>query len=548
MNKLEIIIDGNIYYYDSDTFLYSIAEDFKDKYDSPILVASIDNEIYELYKKVKRNCEIKFITMKDRFGNKIYQKGLIFLLNAAFTELYGTRYKIRVAHSIDKAIKVETNIGLTLERLNSIKDKMNELVKQDIVIEKCLIKRKEAQNYFNKIEDYNKANTFLYVTNHYVNLYKLNNTYNYLYSDMPHSTSCFISFDLEYVDNHTFILKFPGYNDEEIPKYTKRPRIEAAYKDQYEICKSFNITTSSDLNKVVSEGNINSLIKLDEVMASNNLLNIAKQISDNKNIKLVLLAGPSSSGKTTTAKKLSLYLKSFGLNPKQLSIDNYFLERKDTPKLENGEYDFESINAVDIKLFNDHLERLLEGEEVETPTFDFISGEKKYLKTYLKLEDNDILIIEGLHAINEELTKNISKDKKYKIYVSPFISLNIDNLNPISTTDVRLLRRIIRDNRTRGYNVLDTLKQWDNVRSGEEKNIFPFQEEVDAIYNTGLIYECGILKLYALPLLYEIKPDSIYYEQVRKLIRFLDMFLAIPSDSVPEESILREFIGKSFFE
>ena len=204
--------------------------------------------------------------------------------------------------------------------------------------------------------------------------------------------------------------------------------------------------------------------------------------------------------------------------------------------------------SKNLKLFNNHLKRLLDGEEVEIPTFDFYKGEKKYLNTYLKLDNNDILIIEGLHAINERLTKDIAKENKYKIYVSPLLSLNIDNLDPVSTSDVRLLRRIIRDNRTRGYNVLETLKLWDNVRDGEEKNIFPFQEDVDAIFNTGLIYEFGVLKLYALPLLYEVKTDSKYYESVRRLIRFLDMFITIPSDSVPEESILREFIGKSFFE
>jgi len=301
------------------------------------------------------------------------------------------------------------------------------------------------------------------------------------------------------------------------------------------------------ITKTLEEGQ--DIIKLAEVISGNDLLNIAKEIDNHKDrIKIILIAGPSSSGKTTTAHKLSMFLKSFGLNPKPLSIDDYFVNRKDTPRLPNGDYDFESLQAVDITLFNDHLKRLLNKEKVETPTFNFKKGEKEYLGNTLKLEEDDILIIEGLHAINEELTKDIERDKKYKIYISPLTDLNIDNLNMLSTSDVRLLRRIIRDNRTRGYTAEHTIKSWQNVRNGEEKNIFPFQNDVDSVFNSSFIYELGVLKIYASPLLYAIDQSSPCYEEVIRLINLLSMFLPIPPDEIPSDSILREFIGNSYFE
>ena len=263
---------------------------------------------------------------------------------------------------------------------------------------------------------------------------------------------------------------------------------------------------------------------------------------------MVLIAGPSSSGKTTSSKKLSLYLKSFGLNPKPISIDDYFLPRDKTPRLSNGEYDFESIRAIDTDLFNSQLTSLLNGEEVSLPTFNFVLGIPEFKGKKLRLGENDILIIEGLHGLNEELTSHIKRENKYKIYISPLTDLNIDNHNMVSTSDVRLLRRIVRDNRTRGYSANDTIRKWNLVREGEERYVFPFQDEADKIFNTALIYEIGVLRLYAEPLLYEIKEEDENYEEARRLLDFLGMFLCIPTDSVPTDSILRECIGNSFFE
>ena len=303
----------------------------------------------------------------------------------------------------------------------------------------------------------------------------------------------------------------------------------------------------SELNKIVSTGSISDIIRIDETFQNNRLLKIARKIEEKKDkLKIVLIAGPSSSGKTTTTKKLSMYLRSFGMNPHVISMDDYFKERKDTPRDANGEYDFESLATMDLELFNKQMASLLNHEEVLMPTFNFLLGMKEYKKT-LKLGDDDLLLIEGIHGLNPEILKNIPDEAKCRIYLSPLTALNLDNQNRISTTDNRLLRRIIRDNRTRGYKVEDTLKSWKKVRDGEEKNIFPYQDDADFTFNTALIYELGVLKTYAEPLLYSVEASSPYYEEAKRLINFLRVFLPIPSEDIPDDSILREFIGKSCF-
>jgi len=548
MENIKITINDKIYEYKKGTTLSKISENFKENFKFPILLGYLDNEMVDLNKKINKDCTIKFIDLTDPIGNRIYQKGLILVLDYAYKKLFGEKAKLKACHSIDKAIKMKSDIALSEEQINQLKKEVEEVVQQDLPITKCLVKRIEAKNYFLSLEDTNKANTFKYITSHYVTLYKIENTYHYMFANMPISTGVFQDFDLKFIDENKFLLEFPNIEGV-IPEYTNREKIIEAFNQNYKLAKRLGVYTSSDLNKAVSTGKISDIIKLAEVISGNDLLNIAKEIDNHKDrIKIILIAGPSSSGKTTTAHKLSMFLKSFGLNPKPLSIDDYFVNRKDTPRLPNGDYDFESLQAVDITLFNDHLKRLLNKEKVETPTFNFKKGEKEYLGNTLKLEEDDILIIEGLHAINEELTKDIERDKKYKIYISPLTDLNIDNLNMLSTSDVRLLRRIIRDNRTRGYTAEHTIKSWQNVRNGEEKNIFPFQNDVDSVFNSSFIYELGVLKIYASPLLYAIDQSSPCYEEVIRLINLLSMFLPIPPDEIPSDSILREFIGNSYFE
>ncbi|MGN1268020.1 MAG: nucleoside kinase [Candidatus Aphodocola sp.] len=550
IDKINCIVNGESYSFSKNTTLLGISKQVDTGLLNHPLVAYVDNVITELDYKVKNDCHITFIDCNDRVGNRIYQKGLIFLLLAAINELYGKDYRIKVCHSIDKAISIKTYFSLTEEILSNIKLKMQEMVALNLPISKCLSLKKDAVKYFDNMLDNKKADTYLYQTSLYVTLYRLGNIYNYFYSCLPISTSCLNSFDLKYIDNRDFVLQFPTPSSNGlIPSYNNHPKIIDAFDKNYKYSKQLDIFTSSDINKKVASGKISDIIKLDETLANNNLFEIAKDIYERKDkIKIVLMAGPSSSGKTTTSKKLSLYLNSFGLNPKPISIDDYFLPREQTPKLPNGEYDFESLNALNIPLFNEHLEKLLNHEEVYLPKFDFITGVPTISDKPFNLEENDIIIIEGLHGLNEELTGNIKKENKYKIYISPLTDLNIDNHNIVSTSDVRLLRRIVRDNRTRGYKAEETIRKWNLVREGEENYIFPYQDEADKIYNTALTYEIGVLKLYAEPLLYEVDSSSIYYEEARRLLDFLDMFLAIPTEVIPSDSILREFIGNSYFE
>ncbi len=548
MEKIKINILDNFYEYDKGISLSDIAKDFKDKYEYSILAGFVDNEFYELNYCLNKDCSIKFVTVSDSIGNTIYKKGLLFVLLYAFKLIYGSCSTLKACHSLGKGIRMKSDNALNEDDLNNIKSKMKELVEKNLNIEKVLVDKGSAIDYFINNGDLEKASTFKYLTNHYVNLYKIGDYYNYFFSYMPVNTGVFTSFDLSLVDDNNFILVFPsvGKNTPEVKDYEF---LLNTFNISYKRAKRLGIFNSTDINEIVANGKIGDIIKITEVISSNDLLNIAKNIYDfGDRIRVVLLSGPSSSGKTTIARKLSMFLKSFGYNPVALSIDDYFVDRKDTPKLPNGDYDFESIKAIDVDLFNDNLNRLLNGEEVKIPTFNFKKGVKEYLGNTLKLGDKDILIIEGLHALNDALTYDIDKDKKYKIYVSPLTDLNIDNYNMVSNSDLRLIRRILRDNRTRGYSAEHTISTWQNVRDGERKYIYPNYSNADVIYNTSLIYEIGVLKLYVLPLLYEIDSKSpSYYEAVR-LINFLEMFSAISSEEIPSESVLREFIGNSYFE
>ena len=365
---------------------------------------------------------------------------------------------------------------------------------------------------------------------------------------MPPSTSCLKDFKLTYLNDFGFVLQFPTiYLGNTIKNYVHHENMFKVYKECRDWGKLMKVETIADLNNVVSSGKIADLIRIDETLQSNRLLEVAKKIvSNKKDKKIILLAGPSSSGKTTTTTKLCMYLRSFGLNPKMISMDDYFVDRDDTPINEEGEKDYECFEAVDNKLLTKQISELLEGKEVVTPIYDFKDGVKEYIKR-MKLEKDDILLIEGIHALNPKVLKDIPSKNKYKIYLSALTELNIDYHNRFPTTDNRLLRRIVRDNRTRGYSVDNTLRVWPNVRKGEEKYIFPYQDEADVVINTALIYELGVLKTYGEPLLYSVDEDSIYYEEAKRLLNVLRLILPIPSESIPDDSIIREFIGGSCF-
>lgn len=548
IETVEVTINGKKYNYSKDVTLLEIYKEHQPEFKYPIILARVNNVLRELSSKIKENSVVEFIDLTTPAGNRAHVNGLVFMLIYAVKKLYGKSANITVEHSLDKGIYIKTSFKLTEEKLEKIKSLMKEIVKKDLPITKVTIDRLEAKKYFEEVGNQTKADTLRYNTDSYVTLYRLGNIYDYFYNQMPPSTAKLKAFDLTYIKDNGFTLRFPTiYINDKIKKYQHHPHMFEIFAEYKEWAKLIGVKNSVDLNKVISTGKISELIKIDETLQSNRLLNVAKSINTRKNkVKIVLMAGPSSSGKTTTSRKLCMYLKSFGLEPKTVGMDDFFMELEETPKNEDGSYDFECLEAVDLKLFDKKISELLDGKTVKMPKYNFSLGKKEY-NTEMKLDEKDILIIEGIHALDPKVLSNISREKKFKIYISPLTELSIDDHNRIPTTDNRLLRRIVRDNRTRNYSVEKTLAQWPSVRIGEEKYIFPFQDESDVTINSAAIYEIGVLKTYAEPLLYSVESDSPYYEEAKRLINFLRSFLPIPSESIPEDAVIREFIGGSYF-
>lgn len=517
--------------------------------ENEVIAVIIDNDITELSTKLKIDTKMKLIKIKDRMGAKIYRSGLKFLYITAVKELFGRNTNVELLHSLDKGIYTRINLELNNTMVDEIKAKMHELVKEDIRITKVVTSRKEAISYFNSVKEYEKSLTYKQMTGEMLTLYSMLDYYNYFYTKMPYSTKILTSFDLTLTTDKGVMLEYSSTFDMKIPEYTHMPQVLNVFDNYAVWAEKLGVKYVSEVNNVVINGKIKEFIELNEIKQNNDLLEIANKIQNNINdIKIVLIAGPSSSGKTTTCKKLALYLKSKGLNPFTLSTDDFFKDRKDTPKNEKGEYEYDIPEAIDIDLFNEKLDALLKGEETTLPTYNFLTGEKEYKHPPVSLKNRDLLIVEGIHTLNELLTSKIPRENKLKIYISPFTPLGLDRHNHVSTVDLRLIRRIVRDARTRGYNAVDTLKSWRNVRISEEKYIFPYQKEADIVLNTALIYELGILKTFAVPLLYNVNYKSEYYTEAKRIINFLKIFLNIPESALPETALLREFVGGGYFE
>ena len=515
-----------------------------------VIAASINGEVVELSYTLTKDTTISLIRTNDRIGRKIYRAGLKYLYITAIKELYGINTNVQLLHSIDKGIYTYLEIDeVTDDTIKEIKEKMTELVEKDLPIEKVSTSRKSAIKYFESINETEKVESYKQMSSDFVTLYSLLDYYNYFYYFMPNSTGILKEFDLTRINSHGIVLRYPSDIDNKIPEYNNIPAVLNEFKTYREWCELVKIKYLSDINNIVINSKINEFIQLNEMRQNDNLRKIGDYINENKDkFKLILIGGPSSSGKTTTSKKMALELKARGINPFILSVDDYFLERKDTPKDEKGNYEYDIIEAIDIDLFNNHLTKLLNGESVQIPSYNFVTGEKEYKNPGVSLKNRDIIIIEGLHTLNEKLTNSVKRENKLKIYISPFTPLGLDRHNHISTVDMRLIRRMVRDNSKRGYNAESTLKNWRIVRKAEEKYVFPYQTEADIVFNTALIYEIGILKTYAIPLLYSVKQDSEYYEEALRLINFLKGFFNIPVDILPNTSLLREFVGNSYFE
>ena len=520
----------------------------KEEREDAILI-KYNNKKVNLETELKKNGTLQIYDINTLEGNRIYERGLLYLFIYVTNNVLGKDTKVIVKHSIDKGIFCKIDKKVEDKDVLEIKKQMKEIVSKNIPFTKMDTTKYEAIEYFKSIKREDKAKTLFYDTSKYVSLYKLDENYNYIVGDLPSSTGVLKYFDLSLIKDKGIVVRSPSiYDNRKVKRYTHHTNYFNTLEEYSAWGNNLNINNIGELNDYITSNKPADIIQLSEIMQDYKLLSIAEQIVLNKeDYKIILLSGPSSSGKTTSAMKLSLYLKSLGLNPTHLSLDDYFHERAETPLGEDGKPDFESITAVDIKLFDSQISKLLKGTKVVVPTFNFIDGKKEYKRT-VQLKENDILIIEGLHALNEELLTNIPKKKKFKIYVSPLTYLNIDNDNRISMTDLRLLRRMVRDNRTRGYSPSVTLGTWMKVRSGEEKHVFPYQDNADALFNTSLAYELSVLKTYAEPLLFSIKEDDPEYQTAQRLIELLKFVLPIPSESVPKTSILREFIGDSYFE
>ena len=523
-------------------------EAFKEEY-KKYYCAIIDNEIMHLDYKLNEDSNIRFIDITDKDGHRIYTRTLSFIFIKACKDLF-PNCEVTIEHSLSKGIYTEVHKKnkLTEEDTVKIKERMKEIIKSDYQINREEIDINEAKEIFLKQNMQDKVRLLNHVSKNRIHIYSIEGLYDTFYGYLAPSTGYIKDFDLIYYSPGIIIqypIKEEGF---QIPKFVEHKKLFKVFRESEKWGDILDIGYVGALNDKIKNGQINEIIRISEALHEKKIANIADKICENDDIKIILIAGPSSSGKTTFAERLSIQLKVNGKKPISISVDDYFVNREDTPLDENGEYDFESIEAVDLELFNRDLTKLLAGEEIEVPTFNFFLGKREYNGKRIKVDAEHPVIIEGIHCLNNRLTESIPQENKYKIYISALTQLNLDSHNRIHTTDTRLIRRIVRDYKYRGYSAEMTLERWDSVRRGEEKNIFPYQEEADAMFNSALVYDLSVLKKYAEPLLQKIDRTSPYYKESKRLLRFLSYFRDIDDEqAIPCTSIIREFIGGSCF-
>ena len=506
-----------------------------------------NNEYQNLEYEIQTDGKLELIDTFSKEGMKIYVRTLVYIMGKAFEKLYPNE-KMTVEYQLGHAMFCTCdNIEITQEFMDNMTQEIQKIIDQDLEIKKVTMTRKEAEEFYQKTNSSKGRLQFDLKDNQKIYMYYCEEYYNYCYGTLANRTGVVEKFEIRKYYNG-FLIRYPSSKQPEIiPEFKPTKKLSWALEEYEKIHKILDVNTVYKLNKAIEEDRIKDVIMLAEALHEKKIANIADDIAARKNVKMVLIAGPSSSGKTTFAQRLGIQLRLNGIKPVTISVDNYCVERQDTPKDENGEYDFEAIEAIDLKLFNDHLVKLLNGEEVEMPEFDFHLGTKRYNGKKLRLHDDEILVIEGIHCLNDQLTSQISKEEKYKVYISALTVLNMDRYNRISTTDTRLIRRIVRDHKFRGYSAKHTISAWHKVNNGEEKNIFPYQEEADKIFNTSLIYELNALKSTAEPLLEEIKQEDKEYAEALRLRNMLKYFKPIPNDQIPTNSLLKEFLGGGDF-
>lgn len=546
-----VTVGGELKQYNEGISYTEIAKDFQDQYDSPIVLVLKNGKLTELFKKVTSDCKIEFLTTKTSPGIEAYRRSATLIMLKAFYDVVGNKNinKISVQYSLSKGYYCTLNskVKLNQELIDKVKIRMNEIVAENAQINKRTIGTTSAIDLFNRHRMYDKEKLFKYRRASKVNIYSLKGFEDYFYGYMVPNTGYVKYFDL-FLYDEGFVLQLPTKeNPNVVPEFKPQKNLFNVLKESEKWSETLKIDTVGALNEQISQGNIKDIILVAEALQEKKIAEIATMIAESKDKKFIMIAGPSSSGKTSFSHRLSIQLKANGLNPHPIGVDDYFINRDITPRDENGNYNFEVLEALDVEQFNKDMLELLDGKTVKMPTYNFITGKREYKGNTLTLGKDDILVIEGIHGLNDKLSYALPKNSKFKIYISALTQLNIDEHNRIPTTDGRLIRRMVRDARTRGISAEETIARWQSVRNGEESYIFPFQEEADVMFNSALIYELSVLKQFAEPLLFGIPSTSPEYVEAKRLLKFLDYFLGVNTEDIPNNSLVREFAGGSCF-
>ena len=548
---IKATVNQSIYEVKEGTTLSDLAKQVQKPQEPIILLAYMDGKLKELFTPMTKDCHVRFVTLKEQAGYMAYKRTATLMFLKACEDLLGTgaTTKIALDYSIGNSIFCDFLEDRVIDEAfaRSIQKRMEELAKANLPITKRSLDTDQAAKYFDRIGFKGKKELFQFRRESKTNIYSLDGYDNYFYGYMAPSTG-YISAFLVSAYQHGVVLQIPKRKQtEEIVPFTPQPKLFHVMQRSREWTKTMGVDTVGALNNEITHGNINHLILLQEGLQEKLLADIADEIVS-KNKRIILIAGPSSSGKTTFSHRLSIQLQIAGLTPHPVSMDDYFLDRELSPRDENGNYNFETIASLDVDLLTKHINQLLDGEEIDVPSYNFITGKREYHGHKLKIGEKDVLVMEGIHGLNGTLTNEIPEDAKYRIYVSALNQINLDEHNRIPSSDGRLLRRIVRDAMTRGNDARETISRWDSVRKGEEDNIFPYQEEADVMFNSAQVYEIAVLKQYAEPLLFAVPKDCPEYQEAKRLLKFLEYFLNIPSEAIPKTSLLREFIGGSCFE
>ncbi len=544
----KIVIGKEEKEYASGTRYLDIAEEYQEQYRDDIVLAVHNNKLRELKHPIEAGGTLSFLTTADTKGRKTYRRSMVMLLEKAIFNLYGTGVRLRVMHMLGQGqyCELEGEACVSEELLEEIGAEMRRLCEADIQIQKNTLHTDAAIAKFAGYGMDDKAKLLRFRRSSHVNLYNIDGYQDYFYGYMVPSTGYLKYFDLLPYEAG-FVLLFPNEDTKKTAPFHPSKKLYDTLMEAAAWARQMNISTIGELNEQIVQGRIQDVILLQEAEMEQRIGKIAEQIAQKRDKKFILIAGPSSSGKTTFSHRLSIQLRAHGLTPHPIGMDNFYVDREKTPLDENGQYDFECLEAIDLELFDRSMAQLLKGERVEMPHFNFKTGKREFKGDYLQLGPEDVLVIEGIHGLNDRLLATLPKETKFKIYISALTQINIDGHNAIPTTDGRLIRRIVRDAFARGTSAEHTIEMWQSVRRGEEKNIFPFQEHADVMFNSALIYELAVLKMYAEPLLFAISTDSPQHMQAKRLLKFLDYFLQVPGEEIGKNSILREFIGGSCF-